>query len=71
MSTLVSKSNIAAVSLLEKMLEMDPDLRITASDALAHSYFNQYHDPSDEPESELYDQSFEEQELSISRWKGE
>lgn len=59
-----------AVDLLEKMLVLDTDKRITASEALAHPYFAQYHDPDDEPEAEPYDQSFESRELEIEEWKG-
>lgn len=60
-----------AVDLLEKMLVLDTDKRITASEALAHPYFSQYHDPDDEPEAEPYDQSFESRELEIEEWKSE
>ena len=59
----------SAVDLLEKMLVLDTDKRITAAEALAHSYFAQYHDPEDEPEAEPYDQSFESRELEIEEWK--
>uniref|UniRef100_A0A6Q2YI26 mitogen-activated protein kinase n=1 Tax=Esox lucius TaxID=8010 RepID=A0A6Q2YI26_ESOLU len=58
-----------AVDLLEKMLVLDTDKRITAAEALAHPYFSQYHDPDDEPEAEPYDQSFESRELEIEEWK--
>lgn len=51
------------------MLVLDTDKRITAAEALAHSYFSQYHDPDDEPEAEPYDQSFESRELEIEEWK--
>ncbi len=60
---------VQAVDLLEKMLVLDTDKRITASEALAHPYFAQYHDPDDEPEAEPYDQSFESRELEIEEWK--
>lgn len=59
-----------AIDLLEKMLELDADKRITAEDALAHKYLSQYADPSDEPVSAPYDQSFEDMELPVERWKG-
>uniref|UniRef100_A0A3Q0R2Z9 mitogen-activated protein kinase n=1 Tax=Amphilophus citrinellus TaxID=61819 RepID=A0A3Q0R2Z9_AMPCI len=62
-------ANPLAVDLLEKMLVLDTDKRITAAEALAHSYFAQYHDPDDEPEAEPYDQSFESRELQIDEWK--
>uniref|UniRef100_A0A8C1JZD2 mitogen-activated protein kinase n=2 Tax=Cyprinus carpio TaxID=7962 RepID=A0A8C1JZD2_CYPCA len=57
------------VDLLEKMLVLDTDKRITAAEALAHPYFAQYHDPDDEPEAEPFDQSFESRELDIEEWK--
>uniref|UniRef100_A0A8D3DQC7 mitogen-activated protein kinase n=1 Tax=Scophthalmus maximus TaxID=52904 RepID=A0A8D3DQC7_SCOMX len=56
---------------LYKMLVLDTDKRITASEALAHPYFSQYHDPDDEPEAEPYDQSFESRDLEIEEWKRE
>lgn len=59
----------SAVDLLEKMLVLDTDKRITAAEALAHPYFAQYHDPDDEPVAEPYDQSFESRELAIDEWK--
>ncbi|XP_076859845.1 mitogen-activated protein kinase 14A isoform X2 [Brachyhypopomus gauderio] len=62
-------ANPLAVDLLEKMLVLDTDKRITAAEALAHPYFAQYHDPDDEPEADPYDQSFESRELEIEEWK--
>jgi len=53
------------------MLNLDPDLRITAEQALAHPYMQQYADPADEPTSAPYDQSFEEQDLDIDAWKSQ
>ncbi len=61
----------SAIDLLEKMLDLDPDTRITAEQALAHPYLAQYSDPTDEPEAGIYDQSFEEKELEILVWKSE
>lgn len=52
------------------MLELDADKRITAEQALAHKYLAQYADPTDEPVSAPYDQSFEDMDLSVDKWKG-
>lgn len=52
------------------MLELDSDKRITAEKALAHPYLEKYADPSDEPISPPYDQSFEKMELPVESWKG-
>lgn len=52
------------------MLILDSDKRITATEALAHPYFEQYHDPEDEPEAEPYDESTENKERTIDEWKG-
>ncbi|EEB15811.1 mitogen-activated protein kinase ERK-A, putative [Pediculus humanus corporis] len=62
-------ANILAIDLLEQMLELDADKRITAEQALAHRYLSQYADPSDEPVSAPYDQSFEDMELPVEKWK--
>lgn len=62
-------ANPMAVDLLEKLLIMDPDRRLTAEQALAHPYFVNYADPEDEPIAEPYDDSFEKLELSIDQWK--
>jgi p38 MAP kinase len=62
-------ANPLAIDLLERMLDLDPDTRITAEQALAHEYLKQYSDPSDEPVSLPYDQSFEEKEFDIAKWK--
>ncbi|XP_034112602.1 mitogen-activated protein kinase p38a [Drosophila albomicans] len=62
-------ANPLAVDLLEKMLELDADKRITAEQALAHPYLQKYSDPSDERTSPLYDQSFEDMNLSVEKWK--
>ncbi|XP_026272791.1 mitogen-activated protein kinase p38b isoform X1 [Frankliniella occidentalis] len=62
-------ANPLAIDLLEKMLELDADKRITAEKALAHPYLKQYADPSDEPVSAPYDQSFEDMDIPVEKWK--
>ncbi|XP_060691431.1 STKc_p38 domain-containing protein isoform X3 [Hemiscyllium ocellatum] len=61
--------NKQAVDLLEKMLHLDPDERITACDALAHPYLIEHHDPDNEPVAEPYDDSFESLDLKVEEWK--
>ena len=60
-----------AVHLLERMLDLDTERRISATQALAHPYLKQYADLQDEPTALPYDQSFENYELSIPEWKRE
>lgn len=63
-------ANPLAVDLLGLMLELDSDIRITAEQALAHAYLAQYADPSDEPVSAPYDQSIEDMDLPVDKWRG-
>ncbi|XP_061760901.1 STKc_p38 domain-containing protein isoform X2 [Nerophis ophidion] len=58
-----------AVSLLEGMLLLDPESRLTAEQGLSHAFLAEYHDPESEPGSLLYDDSFESMELTIGEWK--
>ncbi|XP_033219375.1 mitogen-activated protein kinase p38b-like isoform X2 [Belonocnema kinseyi] len=62
-------ANPLAIELLELMLELDAERRITAEQALAHPYLAQYADPTDEPTSSPYDQSFEDMDLPVEKWK--
>ncbi|XP_008294239.1 mitogen-activated protein kinase 14A [Stegastes partitus] len=58
-----------AVDLLEGMLLLDPEMRLTATQGLSHPFLAEYHDPECEPDSELYDDSFESLELAVGEWK--
>lgn len=52
------------------MLELDSEKRITAEQALAHAYLAAYADPNDEPISAPYDQSIEDMNLPVEKWRG-
>ena len=41
-------ANPSAIDLLLRLLDMDPDNRPTATEALSHPYLAKYHDPDDE-----------------------
>lgn len=58
-----------AIDLMEKMLEVDADKRITAEQTLSHPYLAEYADPSDEPNSRQYDETFEDYDLSVDEWR--
>uniref|UniRef100_A0AAY4EYM2 mitogen-activated protein kinase n=1 Tax=Denticeps clupeoides TaxID=299321 RepID=A0AAY4EYM2_9TELE len=62
-------ANPLAVDLLKRMLVLDCDGRITASEALSHPYFSQYHDPEDEPGAPPYDQTPESKDCTLEEWK--
>jgi p38 MAP kinase len=62
-------ANPLAIDLLEKTLEVDADKRISAEQSLAHPYLAVYADPTDEPISTQYDQTFEDLDLPVDQWK--
>uniref|UniRef100_A0A8C7VCV4 mitogen-activated protein kinase n=1 Tax=Oncorhynchus mykiss TaxID=8022 RepID=A0A8C7VCV4_ONCMY len=62
-------ANPMAVDLLKRMLVLDCDGRVSASEALSHPYFSQYHDPDDEPEALPYDQTLESKDRTLEEWK--
>ncbi|AWP09238.1 putative mitogen-activated protein kinase 14A-like [Scophthalmus maximus] len=57
-----------AVDLMEGMLLLDPEMRLTAKQGLSHPFLAEYHDPESEPDSEPYDDSFESMELAVGEW---
>ncbi len=60
-----------AIDLLEGMLVLDPEVRLTAKNGLLHPYLSEFHDPENEPVSPAYDDSFESLDLAVSEWKSE
>lgn len=60
---------LQAVDLLDGMLLLDPEKRLTAKQGLSHPFLVEYHDQESEPDPEIYDDSFENLELDIGEWK--
>ncbi|XP_066452816.1 mitogen-activated protein kinase 12-like [Eleutherodactylus coqui] len=55
--------------LLEKMLDLDPEKRLSAVECLAHPYLEEYRDSDPELPAKKYDDSFESLDLAIPEWK--
>ncbi|KTF88305.1 hypothetical protein cypCar_00020024 [Cyprinus carpio] len=68
-STLFPRASKKAVDLLEMMLVLDADARLTADAALAHSYFDGLRDPEDCPVPTPYDDSYDNATLPLEEWK--
>lgn len=64
-------SYVIAVDLLEKMLVLDADVRLTADEALKDPYFDGLRDPEDCPEPLPYDDSHDNATLPLEEWKRE
>lgn len=53
-----------ALDCMRKMLEIHPRKRITVEESIKHPFFEQLHNPADEPiSSRPFDYSFEDQKL--------
>lgn len=51
-SDLFPKAAPEALNMLYRLLQFDPQNRITAKEALLHPYLSQFHDPENEPDSD-------------------
>ncbi|XP_070601294.1 mitogen-activated protein kinase 13 [Erythrolamprus reginae] len=70
LSLLLPKASPQAVDLLDKMLQLDVEKRLTATQALAHSYFDPFRDVEEETEAQhSYDDSIGSTKLSINEWR--
>ncbi|EKV06074.1 hypothetical protein PDIG_78520 [Penicillium digitatum PHI26] len=70
LGTILGDVDPEAIDLLEKMLEMNPQKRITAADALTHPYVSTYSDPNDEPECEKQlNLSWLDSDMTTDGWK--
>ncbi|XP_060100783.1 mitogen-activated protein kinase 12 isoform X2 [Heteronotia binoei] len=68
-AAILKYANPLAVNLLEKMLVLDAEKRITAAEGLAHPYFEGLQDPEEETEAEKYDDSYDNMDLPLDEWK--
>lgn len=62
---------LLAVTVLERMLLLDPEERITAAEALALPYFAEFRDPEEETVCEPFDFTVVNAELTVDQWKRE
>lgn len=59
-----------AIDLVEKLLQLDPEQRLTCEQALEHPYLEKFHDPDDEPSGQPFeDDIFESENISVEKWK--
>ncbi|XP_023444495.1 mitogen-activated protein kinase 13 isoform X3 [Dasypus novemcinctus] len=69
-SQLFPRASRQATDLLEQMLELDADKRLTASQALAHPFFESCRDPEEETVAQQpFDDSLEHEKLTVDEWK--
>lgn len=57
------------MSVLDRMLLLDPESRATAAEALTLPYFTEFREPEEETEAQLYDHSLDNADLPLSQWK--
>uniref|UniRef100_A0A673M5Q8 mitogen-activated protein kinase n=1 Tax=Sinocyclocheilus rhinocerous TaxID=307959 RepID=A0A673M5Q8_9TELE len=57
------------IHVLDSMLLLDPESRITAAEGLALPFFSEFREPEEETEAPPYDHSLDEAEQSVEQWK--
>ncbi|KRX09319.1 Protein kinase-like domain [Pseudocohnilembus persalinus] len=68
LTTLFPEANPVGLDLLEKMLTFNPNHRYTIEQCLQHPYFEELHNPEDEPASEqMFDFSWDDFKLTKER----
>ncbi|OJJ99331.1 hypothetical protein ASPACDRAFT_1881320 [Aspergillus aculeatus ATCC 16872] len=66
-----STDTTLVLDLLKRMLVFEPRGRLSASDALAHSYLERYHDPTDEPICQRQSELLVDERLPGNPWMKE
>ncbi|XP_062860723.1 mitogen-activated protein kinase 12b [Trichomycterus rosablanca] len=67
--TIFFKASSDVVNALEKMLLLDPDKRVSASEALELPMFTDFREPEEETEALPYDHSMDNTDLLLEQWK--
>uniref|UniRef100_A0A8D3DH08 mitogen-activated protein kinase n=1 Tax=Scophthalmus maximus TaxID=52904 RepID=A0A8D3DH08_SCOMX len=63
------KESSSPVCVLEKMLLLDPERRVSASEALDLPFFGEFRDTEEETEALPYDQTMDNTDLPLDQWK--
>uniref|UniRef100_A0A8C5FQW2 Protein kinase domain-containing protein n=1 Tax=Gadus morhua TaxID=8049 RepID=A0A8C5FQW2_GADMO len=58
-----------AVGMLERMLLLDPEARVSAAEALATPFVSEFREPEEETEALPYDHSMDNTDLPVDQWK--
>ncbi|XP_036441095.1 mitogen-activated protein kinase 12 [Colossoma macropomum] len=69
LQALMPDVNPQAITVLESMLLLDPDSRVTATEGFALPYFAEFREPEEETEALPYDHTLDNAELSLDQWK--
>ncbi|CAG7991882.1 unnamed protein product [Penicillium olsonii] len=70
MSQVIPQASAEATTLMDRMLQFDPSIRVSATAALESPYLAPYHDPTDEPvATEPFDWAFLEANMPADIWK--